>query len=73
MAILREALNDVTRYKSIVQYKYMKYLDKKYYEILMKKIEVLEYELKLKIMKISNYVIEDDYEYEEELTSRRRR
>ena len=68
---LREALNDVTRYKSIVQYKYMKYLDKKYYEILMKKIAILEYEIKLKLMKLATYEYQD--EYEEELTSRRRR
>ena len=70
---LREALNDVTRYKSIVEYKYKKYLDKKYYEILMKKIAVLEYEIKLKLMKIFNQTYEEQYEYEEEMTSRRRR
>lgn len=70
---LREALNDVTRYKSIVEYKYKKYLDKKYFEILMKKIAVLEYELNLKLMNTVNYSYQDDYEYEEEMTSRRRR
>ena len=70
---LREALNDVTRYKSIVEYKYKKYLDKKYFEILMKKIAILEYELNLKLMNTVNYSYENDYEYEEEMTSRRRR
>ena len=68
---LKEALNDVTRYKSIVEYKYKKYLDKKFYEILKKKIEILEYEIKLKLIKLENYKYEE--EYEEELTSRRRR
>lgn len=70
---LREALNDVTRYKSIVEYKYKKYLDKKYYEILMKKIEILEYELNLKLVNIFNYSYQDNNEYEEEMVSRRRR
>lgn len=70
---LREALNDVTRYKSIVEYKYKKYLDKKFYNILLKKIAILEYEIKLKMVKAINNSYENDYEYEEELTSRRRR
>ena len=66
---LREALNDLTRYKSIVQYKYKKYLDEKYLKILLKKIAILEYELNSKL--ISTY--ENEYEYEEEKTSHRRR
>ena len=69
---LREALNDVTRYKSIVEYKYKKYLDKKYYNILKKKIEILEYELNLKLVNMS-YEYNENFEYEEEITSRRRR
>ena len=69
---LKEALDDVTRYKSIVEYKYKKYLDKKYYEILKKKIDILEYEINLKLMNMT-YSYQDDYEYDEELTSRRRR
>lgn len=64
---LREALNDLSKYKSIVQYKYKKYLDEKYLKLLMRKIEVLEYELNSKLTYI-NY-----YEYEEEKTSHRRR
>lgn len=66
---LREALNDLTRYKSIVQYKYRKYLDEKYLKILLKKISLLEYELNSKIINTKEY----GYEYEEEKTSNRRR
>ena len=64
---IREALNDLTRYKSIVAYKYKKYLDEKYLRLLIKKISLLEYELNSKLI---NY---KDYDYEEELTTHRRR
>ncbi|MBQ9071576.1 MAG: hypothetical protein IJY25_00255 [Bacilli bacterium] len=66
---LREALNDLSKYKSIVQYKYRKYLDEKYLKILLKKIALLEYELNSKLIN----VYEEEYEYEEEKTSHRRR
>ena len=46
----REALNDLTRYKSILDHKYKKYLDERYLNVLMKKIQVVEYELKSKIL-----------------------
>lgn len=68
---IREALNDLTRYKSIIAHKYRKYLDEKYLRLLLKKIVILEYELNSKLMAINEYVYEN--EYEEELTSRRRR
>ncbi len=44
----RKALNDLTRYKEIVEYKYRKYLDDRYINVLLKKIAVLERELKAK-------------------------
>lgn|SRR5574344_367166 len=47
---LRAALNDLTRYKSIIRNKYLLYLDKRYTEMLLKKIELLEQELKAKII-----------------------
>ena len=62
---LREALNDLTRYKSIIMHKYMKYLDEKYLKLLSKKISLLEYEINSKLVNI--------HEYEEELTTHRRR
>jgi len=68
---LREALNDLTRYKSIIANKYMKYLDEKYLKLLIKKISILEYELNNKLINIRNISYED--QYEEELTSHRRR
>lgn len=44
------ALNDLTRYKSIVKNNYRVYLDELYYKLLMKKIDVIEKELKVKKM-----------------------
>lgn len=64
---LREALNDLTRYKSIIKNKYQKYLDEKYLNILLKKISILEYELNSKFVNIDNYEIE-----EEKISHRRR-
>ena len=46
---IREALNDLTRYKNIIAYKYGKYLDEKYLKLLIKKIALLEYELNSKL------------------------
>ena len=68
---LREALNDLSRYKNIIQYKYRKYLDEKYLRILLKKIALLEYELNCKLMNMDQYI--NSMEYEEEKTSHRRR
>lgn len=62
---LREALNDLTRYKNIIMHKYIKYLDDKYLKLLAKKISLLEYEINSKLVSIR--------EYEEELISHRRR
>ena len=62
---LREALNDLTRYKQIIAYKYQKYLDTKYLNALYKKITILEYEL--------NSRLELDNTYEDEIVSRRHR
>lgn len=47
---IREALNELTRFKNIIKYKYEKYLEEKYIKILNKKIEILEAELKKKMM-----------------------
>lgn len=44
------ALNDLTRYRDIIEYKYRKYLDDKYVDILLKKIALLEQEMKNKLM-----------------------
>ena len=49
-ASLREALNDLSRYRNIVEYKYNKYLEEKYLEQLIAKIDILEGEIKKKII-----------------------
>jgi len=66
-ALLQEALNDLTRYKDIINYKYKKYLDEKYLRLLGRKIELLEYELTRRLQSVILY------EYEQEHTSRRSR
>ncbi|MDD3187272.1 MAG: hypothetical protein PHD02_02225 [Bacilli bacterium] len=45
-------LNDLIRYKGIINNNYRVYLEKKYYDLLMKKIEVIENELRTKMMYI---------------------
>lgn len=69
---IREALNDLTRYKDIIEYKYRKYLDDKYIDILLKKVNLLEHELKTKLIykQMNNYVY--DYGYEEETKGKSR-
>lgn len=47
---LRQALNDLSRYRHIVEYKYQKYLDEKYVALLLQKIALLEHELKQKLI-----------------------
>lgn len=47
---LKLALNDVAHFKSIIEYKYSKYLDQKYISLLLKKLNLLEHELKLKVI-----------------------
>lgn len=63
---LREALNDLSRYKSIIEHKYKKYLDEKYLNILLKKIAILDYELNSKLI-----ALESEY-YEEKENHRKR-
>ena len=65
---LPQALNDLARYKSIVEYKYHKYLDDKYITLLLKKIEVLEHEIKMKMV----YKQLAEYEVEEEVKGKSR-
>ena len=48
--VLSEVLNDLTRYKDILEYKYRQHLNQEYVSLMIKKINILEYELKLKLM-----------------------
>ncbi len=57
---LNEVLNDVTRYKDIINYKYRKYLGDAYVDLLLKKLELLEYELKIKLYSIEEKLNENN-------------
>lgn len=46
----REALDNIERYRSIVEYKYRKYLDDKFINLLLKKIDLLEKQIKNKMI-----------------------
>ncbi len=65
---IRIALNDLDRYKSIIRNKYRMYLDEKYVDLLLKKIALLERELKIK-----NYYYEQELEETEKKTIGRSR
>lgn len=67
--VLREALNDLSRYRDILRYKYNKHLEAEYVDIMSKKIELLEYELKLKVMNLG----EKEQIFEEEINNKRGR
>lgn len=56
---LREALNGLVRYKSVVKSKYSKYLEERYLKILLKKIELLEQEITTKIIYAKEPVMEE--------------
>jgi len=62
-------LSDLNRYREIVKNNYRQYLNEKYIELLLKKIELLEYELKKKLMVLKAYnysKLQDVYEEKEE-------
>jgi len=50
---LGAALNEISRYRSIIINNYRAYLDDKYLELLMQKFALLEHELKIKQLEIS--------------------
>ena len=58
------ALNDLTRYKSIIKNNYRIYLDNLYYELLMKKIDVIEKELRVRKMYL-DMSYQEEYHIEE--------
>lgn len=69
---LREVLDDVARYKSIVLNNYSKYLEEKYLRLLLKKIMLIENELQEKL-KIELQLKLDEQVEEKEETHRRSR
>lgn len=62
-AAFKESLDELTRFKDVVKYKYKKHLDAKYIKLLIKKIELLEYELKERL--ITNYYESEETKEEE--------
>lgn len=58
------ALNDLSRYKSIIKNNYRLYLDDLYYNLLMKKIDVIEKELKVRKMYL-DMTYQEEYKMEE--------
>lgn len=64
---LNEVLSDITRYRDIINYKYRKHLGDNYIDLLLKKIELLDYELKVKL-----YNIEEKKMQEESIGTRHR-
>lgn len=61
---LREVLNDVERYKRIIINKYQLYLDEKYINLLLKKIDILSNEIKMKLV-YAREPIEKEIEHEQ--------
>lgn len=58
---LHLALDDLAHYKSIIQYKYRKFLDEKYVNLLLQKIEMLEHEIQVKLVYVTTYQEENEY------------
>ena len=58
--VLELTLHDLERYKRTVLNKYQIYLEKKYINLLIKKIELLEHELKTRLMYIKYYSNEEE-------------
>lgn len=66
---INQILNDIKRYKSILMYKYNKYLKQEYIDMLKKKLDLIEKEFSMKL-----YVIQEkNMEYEQENIVNRRR
>ena len=63
---LRHALNDLDRYRRTIINKYRNYLDKHYVDLLLKKLDVLERELKSKWMLLCMQMQPEEEEYENE-------
>lgn len=66
---LRHALNDLEKYRRTVINKYRIYLDKKYVDLLLKKLDVIERELKEKLF----FCLQKEIQPEEELQETHRR
>lgn len=70
---LGAALNEISRYKSIIINNYRAYLDSKYLELLMQKFALLEHELKVKQFEISKREYSRQLEEAKEVEEKSRR
>ena len=55
------ALNEIEKFRQLIMFKYKEFMDKKEYNILIKKLEILEQEVKNKM----NYVYQEEFYLEE--------
>ena len=53
-------LDDLAHYRSIIEYKYRKFLDEKYVNLLLQKIDMLEHEIKVKLAYMNVYTNEKE-------------
>lgn len=72
---ISEFITELGHYREVIKNNYKRYLDNKYIELLLKKIELLEYEAKKKLMQLNAYnysKLQSLYEEEEKETRKRR-
>lgn len=72
---ISEFITELGHYREVIKNNYKRYLDNKYIELLLKKIELLEYEAKKKLMQLNAYnysKLQSLYEEEKEETRKRR-
>ncbi len=62
------ALNEIEKFKQLLIYKYQQYLDKKEYKVLLKKLDILANEIKLRLS-----IIYEERSYENEKQGRKGR
>lgn len=59
---LRIVLNDIERYKRMIINKYQMYLDEKYVNLLLKKIDLLSHEIKMKLVYVQEPIEKEEIE-----------
>lgn len=59
---LRYVLDDLERYRRTIINKYQRYLDEKYINLLLKKIELLQNEIKTKLIYMKEPIVEEEKE-----------
>ena len=65
---LNEILDDIKRYREILNYRYKKYLGEKYIDLLQKKLDLLTNELNVRLYIVTEKKIQDTNEYDSKRT-----